>query len=65
MFKKIAVKTSTFMSEHPRLFSVAMGFAITLAVGTAIGMALDPSHHLAFAIGSDGGHGGNANGGNG
>ncbi len=37
MFRRIEVKTSTFMFEHPRLFSIAMGFAVTLGVGIVIG----------------------------
>ncbi len=47
--KRVAEKTATLTSQHPRLFSIAMGFAITLAVGTAIGMSLD--HYQAFAQG--------------
>ena len=49
MFNKLVNKTTEIMTKHPRLFSLAVGFAITLAVGTAIGMVVDPSHHLAFA----------------
>lgn len=49
MFKKIAEKSATLMSAHPRLFSIAVGFAITLAIGTAIGM-FDHGSHMASAV---------------
>jgi hypothetical protein len=39
-------QTTEIMTKHPRLFSLAVGFAITLAVGTAIGMTY---HQQAFA----------------
>ena len=46
MFNKLVNKTTEIMTKHPRLFSIAVGFAITLAVGTAIGIA---DHQQAFA----------------
>ena len=49
MYKKLVNKAAEVMTIHPRLFSIALGFAITLAVGTAIGMIVDQLQHVAYA----------------
>jgi hypothetical protein len=37
------------MTAHPKLATFAIGLAVTMAIGTAIGMA--DNQHLAFASG--------------
>jgi hypothetical protein len=54
-------KLIDLMTAHPKLATFAIGLAITMAVGTAIGMV--DNQHLAFASGgtkssSSGGGGG-------
>ena len=47
-FRKVVDRTTTeIITKHPRLFIIAIGFAITLIVGTAIGMV---NRQKAFAI---------------
>jgi hypothetical protein len=43
----IKSKILNAMTAHPKLFTFAIGFGITMAIGTAIGM-LDHSH-MAYA----------------
>jgi hypothetical protein len=46
IFEKLDQKDMNFVTAHPRLFSVATGFVITLTVGIAIGMV---DHQQVFA----------------
>ena len=56
----IKQKLLNAISAHPKLAALGVGLAITMAIGTAIGM-LD-QQHLAFAV-SAGGAGGGGGGG--
>lgn len=48
MFKKLANKIASFLSSHPRLFGIAVGFAVTLALEVAIGIiGIQQAHAMA------------------
>src|SRR5689334_4454208 len=44
--KRIISETTDLIVEHPRLFTITVGFAITLAVGTAIGTVQQQAHAM-------------------